>query len=151
MFESDWLLTTGPELWSAALNSGQRRAFRLSVLRLAQLSPHQMTCAPPLIRGSRSPFSSYQKIRESAYKKLVCLPHACALNVSYCNPFGTEKNYRKEERIHCRHVTCPTVRLSPTHHLFRANQVQRKATQFWGRRPGIDPLHRPGKGLRLGA
>jgi len=66
MFECDWPLTTGPELWSAALISRQRRhALRPSAAhRLSPSWPAAMDmcsqllfgASPPLTRAPRSLF-----------------------------------------------------------------------------------------------
>jgi len=142
MFEPDWLLTSGPELRNAGVISRRRRVFRLSVLRLAKILPHQTTSAPPLTRGTRSPISSCQKIRESACKKIGCLTHACALHVSHCNRFGTEKNYRKEERILCRHVTCPPlVSHPPTASFAPIKHNVETGGSSWAPSTGLEKAH----------
>jgi len=99
----------------------------------------QWTCALSYCLGRRPPshgllgrssFNRSQKVQESVCKPLFCLPHACALRVSHCNPFGTEKNYKQKERVHSRHFTHPTVHLSPAHRLSHAYQKQKSKTML---------------------
>jgi len=108
--------------------SGLRRLSPLRALSGTAIAASK-TCLLPLTRGPLSSFPSPQEIRESACKKLLCAAHACALRQSYCNLFGTQKNCRVEDHIHCRHVTRPTARFSPAYRLFRTQHERRKGTQ----------------------